>query len=383
MKTKNIILIIILVLIAGSGGWLFSKKHQTGPSTHSSHKDIYYCPMHPQYTSDRPGNCPICGMKLVKKETGTSQSIAKPSTESSQEYATVSMNTQQQQLIGIKTAPVEKKMLTKTIRAYGYVAHDLELYEAQLEYIEAWQVYYSFVVRRPVKDEFRQDWWQYYAKEPSQSRWRSSEKRKAQERLVKAEYELRHMGFTDTQFEQLRKIKYGQPWVDPDLLFFHEGHPVWIYAQILENDLGFIDVGQKAIITIPAYQETTEGIVRNVDLMVNPDTRTTRVRIELPKYRGELKVNMYTDVEFPVEFDTLLVVPRQAVMDTGLSKIVFVQTSAGIFEPRPIQTGREGDAVVAVKSGLKEGEIIVVSGNFLLDSESRLQASLTGGHHHD
>ena len=428
MKTKSITLIILLILLtAGSAWFIFQKNFNI--STNEVHKDIYFCPMHPHYTSDHPGNCPICGMTLVKKENSTQATTTTVSSsakkilywtdpmipgykasgpgkspmgmdlipiyeeagatkethgaESVQGYSTVSMDTQKQQLIGIKTALVAKKNLVKTIHAYGYVAHDLELYDAQLEYINAWHVYYAFMSRRTIKDQFSTDWRQYYINAPTEGRWNSDDKLKAQQRLIKAEYELRHMGLNDTQLEQLRKIKYGQPWVQPDLLFFEKDHPVWVYSQIPESDLGFIDVGQKAVVTIPAYGETVEGIVRNVSLMVDPNTRTTQVRIELLSYKGELKVNMYVNVDMPVELNESLVVPREAIMDTGLSKIVFVQTQQGIFEPRNITTGFEGDGMVAVKSGLKEGETIVVSGNFLLDSESRLQASLTGGNNHD
>ena len=373
MKPKNIIFIILLMLAVGAG-WLLVK-YQNHSEAHQNQKDIYYCPMHPYYTSDHPGNCPICGMKLVKKENPD-----RPTVETSlPEYSTVSMDTQKQQLIGVRTTPVVKKTLVKTIHAYGYVAHDLELYEAQLEYIDAWHIFYTFLARRPIKDEFRTDWRRYYMQPPSENRWRSDEQLKAQERLVKAEYELIHMGLTETQLQQLRQVKYGQPWVQPDLLFFEKNQPFWIYAQVLENDLGFVAPGQKVMATIPAYRETTEGIVRSVAPLIDPMTRTSRVRIELPNYKSELSVNMFVNVDMPVELDDSLVIPREAMMDTGLNKIVFVETQKGIFEPRSIQTGFEGDGMVVVKSGLKEGEMIVSSGNFLLDSESRLQGSWTGG----
>ena len=425
MKPKNIIFIILLLLAVGAG-WVLVK-YQNHSEVHQNQKDIYYCPMHPFYTSDHPGNCPICGMKLVKKESPAPISMegSQPLSESPIEkkilywtdpmipgykasgpgkspmgmdlvpvyeesnaqkepssvagYSSVSMDTQKQQLIGVRTTPVVKKTLVKTIHAYGYVAHDLELYEAQLEYIDAWHVFYTFLARRPIKDEFRTDWRKYYMQPPSENRWRSDEQLKAQERLVKAEYELIHMGLTETQIEQLRKIKYGQPWVQPDLLFFEKNQPFWIYAQVLENDLGFVAPGQKVMATIPAYGETTEGIVRSVAPLIDPMTRTSRVRIELPNYKSELSVNMFVNVDMPVELDDSLVIPREAMMDTGLNKIVFVETREAIFEPRSIQTGFEGDGMVVVKSGLKEGEMIVSSGNFLLDSESRLQGSWTGG----
>ena len=445
MKSNHVILIVFLILLATGGGLLLYKPQPAANNpSQEAQKDIYYCPMHPQYTSDRPGICPICSMKLVKKEGNSNAELKKmdggakkekkifywtdpmipgykasgpgkspmnidlvpvyseavPSggeelntqKETSEgqhvaEYSTISIDTHKQQLMGVKTMAVTKKPLVRTIHAYGYVAHDLELYEAQLDYLGAWRVYNAFQKRRPVRDEFRSDWREYYINPAMNNRWRSDEKLKAQERLLKVEYELIHMGITPDELQQLRETKYGRPWIQPDLLFFEKGFPYWVYANVFESDLGFLAVTQKVSITIPAYGETTEGVIRSIPPIIDPATRTARVRIELPNYRGQLSVNMFVNVDIPVELDESLVIPRDAMMDTGLRKIAFVQIQEGIFEPRQIQTGFEGDGMVAVKSGLKEGEIVVSSGNFLIDSESRLQAALEGmgaegGHQH-
>jgi multidrug efflux pump subunit AcrA (membrane-fusion protein) len=186
------------------------------------------------------------------------------------------------------------------------------------------------------------------------------------------------MGITDEQLLHLREIKYGQPYIRPDLLFFDEHQPVWVYAQIFESDLGFITVGQKAVVTIPSYFETTEGVVSYVTTMIDPQTRSAQARIELPKYRGELMVNMYVEVAIHIDLNDAILIPRQALLDTGTAKIVFVEESPGSYVPRSVQTGFEGDGRIAVTSGLNEGERIVVSGNFLLDSESRLKAAIEG-----
>ncbi len=163
-----------------------------------------------------------------------------------------------------------------------------------------------------------------------------------------------------------------------------------VYAQVFEDDLRFIKVGQKAIVEIPAYHQKYDVHVVSIHPSVDEATRTARVHLWFPAVNrlGDLnpnqkkfKSNMFVNVEFSVDLGEGLVVPRQAVMDTGLRKIVFVQNAKDDFEPREIETGIETDDGYEVKSGLKEGESIVISGNFLLDSESRIQASLQGGSH--
>jgi len=380
MNTKTLRFIIIVVcILAAAWGVVVWTGHN-----HPHVDGIYYCPMHPHYTSDRPGKCPICGMDLVKKESAAEQAkSAQPPLTG--DHAPVHLSGDQQQLLGVKVVPVVRKPFVKTIRAYGYLAHDFELYDAQLEYIEAWREYYTFRKIRRVKEEFREDWKEYYMNPGPLAR--SEEFRKAQYRLLKAEYGLRHMGLNDDQLEQLRSIKIRQPWVQPDILFLEEAHPVWVYARIFEDDLGYVDVGQKATVEIPAYQESFEGIVRNVSGQIDPETRTAIVRIQLPRAKEYLKVDMYANVLMPVELNDAFVIPRDALMDTGTRKIVFVQRDEGHFEPVEVKTGLQSDGMVEVKEGLTEGEMVVAGGNFLVDSESRLQAALSGmtsggGHSH-
>lgn len=380
MNTKiSKFIIVIVCVLAVAGGITLWRKNMLAPQGPAQGQNIYYCPMHPNYTSDRPGNCPICGMKLVKRESSRGQVSTRTAGVAAGDHAAVHLNSDQQQLLGVKLAPVVKKPFVKTIRAYGYVAHDLDLYEAQLEYIEAWRDYYAIRKYRPVRDEFREDWREYY-RDPAAIA-RSEDFRKAQYRLVKAEYELRHMGFNDPDLEQLRLVKRGQPFVQPEILFIQEGHPLWVYAQIFEQDLGYVDVGQKATVEIPAYQESFEGIVRNVSGKIDPATRTAIVRIELPPSKrswGYLKVNMYANVLMPVELNDVLMVPRDALMDTGARKLVFVRRGEGHFEPQEVKTGLQSDGMVEIKEGLTDGEMVVAGGSFLVDSESRLQAALAG-----
>jgi len=156
-----------------------------------------------------------------------------------------------------------------------------------------------------------------------------------------------------------------------------------VFAQVFEGDLAYIKVGQQAIVEAPALHKKYEGSVNSIDTSIDETTRTLRVRIWLKQTdQRKFKTNMFVNVEFPVAVGSKIFVPRQAVMDTGMRKIVFVEKNEGSFEPREIQTGAETDDGFEVTSGLKEGERIVVSGNFLLDSESRVQASLEQGASH-
>jgi Cu(I)/Ag(I) efflux system membrane fusion protein len=157
-----------------------------------------------------------------------------------------------------------------------------------------------------------------------------------------------------------------------------------VFAQVFENDLAYIKVGQKVVVEVPAFHQKYEGAVNSIDSSIDESTRTIRVRIWLKQNNQKLfKANMFVNVYIPVELNDAVVVPREAVMDTGLHKIVFVQKDEGTFVPREVQTGMETDEGYEIKSGLKAGERIVVSGNFLLDSESRVQAGIEQGAAHE
>ena len=124
---KKATVFFVLVLLAGVGaGGMWWLTHRAASAHHGAGQALYYCPMHPAYTADRPGNCPICGMQLVLRGHATYAGDAEPAG-----YASIMVTPQQQQLIGVKTAPVEQRAMTTTIRATGIVAHDPMLYQAQ------------------------------------------------------------------------------------------------------------------------------------------------------------------------------------------------------------------------------------------------------------
>jgi Cu(I)/Ag(I) efflux system membrane fusion protein len=154
---------------------------------------------------------------------------------------------------------------------------------------------------------------------------------------------------------------------------------VWVVAELPEQDLPAVAVGQKALVTLRARPERPlEGRVTFVYPTVSPDTRTGKVRVEIKNPAGELKTDMYASVELTaaVGAPDALTVPNSAVIDSGTRQVVLVERGEGRFEPRPVRLGARADGYVEVLEGVHEGERVVVTANFLIDAESNLQAAL-------
>jgi len=160
---------------------------------------------------------------------------------------------------------------------------------------------------------------------------------------------------------------------------------VWMLAEVFEQDLGLVRVGQEAKLRIVAYPDKVlVGKVVFVYPTIDPDTRTARVRIELPNLLGLLKPAMYGNVELASDHrkGKTLAVPESAVLDSGTRQLVLVRRGEGLFEPRAVKVGVRADGYVGVMEGLQAGEEVVVRANFLIDAESNLKAALDtfGGH---
>lgn len=451
MRTQKKFLIIGVIVVAVAGVGLAAKS-STGKAAQGKGQSMYYCPMHPTYTSDRPGDCPICNMKLVKKEDRVKQDIcylhncphardgkpcpmlvvakkgervecpvckARVSEAAAQKteekkilywtdpmipgykadkpgkspmgmdlvpvyeeetptaaagekaegektpegYAAVLITPQKQQTIGIKTAPVEQRKMSKTIRTVGTIAHDPELYQAETEYIQAIQALER--ARQSDVPEITDQ---------------------AQRLVESSMIRLQHMGLSE---EVIADIGAGKE-AERSLLISTPGEPVWVYARIYEYELPLVRLGAEIVVDIPSLPgKTFKGNIRAIDPLVDPTTRTTRIRAQVQNEEGQLRPDMYVNVTIDVALGEILALPEEAVFDTGTKKIVFVDKGQGLFEPRDVTLGAKAEGYYELKEGLGEGETVVTSGNFLIDSESRLKAAMEGmsgagegGHQH-
>ena len=153
---------------------------------------------------------------------------------------------------------------------------------------------------------------------------------------------------------------------------------IWVIAEVAESDLAGIKVGTPAAITLRAYpNDPVEGHVSFIYPDVKPETRTARVRIEVPNPDGPLKIDMYADVVFRIGNEAAVVaVPDSAVIDSGAQQVVLIAKGSGRFEPRSVKLGRRGEGYVEVREGVGPGEEVVTAATFLIDAESNLKAAL-------
>jgi Cu(I)/Ag(I) efflux system membrane fusion protein/cobalt-zinc-cadmium efflux system membrane fusion protein len=168
-------------------------------------------------------------------------------------------------------------------------------------------------------------------------------------------------------------------YVDPGMKLYAVADlsSVWVYAEVFQNDIGKIKVGDPASITVDAYPgETFPARVSFIWPEVDRTTRRARVRLEIPNPQAKLLLGMYVDVKISVPLGDQLAIPASGVFQSGTRQIAFVDHGGGSFEPREIELGaRAGDDFI-VLMGLEAGERVVTSANFLIDSESQLQAAL-------
>ncbi|MFA5975776.1 MAG: efflux RND transporter periplasmic adaptor subunit [Elusimicrobiota bacterium] len=399
---------IALIILTTAGVLTFTTCQRSSEHSHSAkvQKQQYHCPMHPTVITDKPGDCPICGMRLVPIESqeardaaiqqagGTNKSgerkilfyrspmqpgMTSPvpkkddmgmdyvpvySDEQSAAtpvsgYAAVSIPANREQLIGVRVAPVERRDLTFLIRASGRVAYDPDLYSASAEHQEA------LIAREKTKD----------------SPW--PDVHQQAEALVDAStLRLRQMGLSQSQITELGVSSGTQT----NLLLGQPGGKVWVYAQIYEYESGLVREGQPVEVLSSAIPgRRFWGKVRAVDSILNSETRSLRVRTEIPNENGLLKPEMYVDAVIHVTLGKRLAIPAEALLDTGTRQIVFVMTGPGKYEPREVRVGHEAEGYYEVLSGVKEGDQVVASANFLIDSESKLKAAISdagGGHRH-
>ncbi|MBM4324317.1 MAG: efflux RND transporter periplasmic adaptor subunit [Deltaproteobacteria bacterium] len=184
----------------------------------------------------------------------------------------------------------------------------------------------------------------------------------------------------------LEKMAYKGMSLMPGMALFRlaDLSAVWLYADIYEYELPFIRLGQQATIQLSYLPgEAFSGKAIYIYPSLDPNTRTAKVRFEFPNSEGKLKPEMYGNVEIKIHLGQRLVVPESAIIDTGLRQMAIVDKGNGYFESREVKVGAKVENYYEVISGLKAGERVVTSANFLIDSESKFKEAVGApGHAH-
>jgi Cu(I)/Ag(I) efflux system membrane fusion protein len=346
-------------------------------------------------------------MESIQKE-GKMQEVAP---------GTVQISAERQQLIGVKIGTVEMKPLEKVIRTVGRVDYDEKRIVTVSPKIGGWieDLYVDFTGRLVKEGE---PLLTIYSPELVSTQEEYLIALRAKRDLIKspfpevagsgislAESAKRRLKLWDISDDQIKtleesgeakktltlyspfsgfvleKLAYKGMNVMPGIALFKlaDLSVVWLYADIYEYELPFIRLGQQASIQLSYIPgETFTGKAIYIYPSLNPETRTAKVRFEFPNPHGRLKPEMYANVEIKVHLGRKLAVPEGAIIDTGLRQMAIIDKGSGYFEPREVKLGSRVDNYYEVIQGLKAGEKVVTSANFLIDSESKLKEAVGG-----
>ena len=352
----------------------------------------YVCPMHPQIVRDEPGKCPICGMDLVLK-----QLEAKGET-----HPAVEVSHAMVQNLGVRTVKAERDTLWKHIRTVGRVDYD----ETRLVHMhprtEGWlEKLYLRAEGDPVKQG--QLLGRLYSPEILAAQVDfliDLEQAGGSKNLEKARNRLRLLGVDEASISQIQRkgetqntVPLHAPekgimakllaregmYVKPEMEIFTIVDParMWVLVDVFEYQIDWLREGLETEIRVPAYPgRVWKGEVDYIYPDLDPKTRTLRVRLAFDNPDGQLKANMFAEVVIygGPKRDALLI-PVDALIATGERTSVIKALGEGRFQPVDVVIGAARAGRVEILDGLKEGDEVVVSGQFLIDSESSLQAS--------
>jgi len=411
-------LLLALLTVTFLSGYWYSGKLSSDSGSAGGRKVLYYVdPMNPGHRYDKPGVAP-CGMALepVYADGGGAASDA-----AMMPPGMVRISPEKQQLIGVRVEPVEKAASTRTVRVLGRVAADETRTYRIRAYSDGW-IRKLFPVTTGSQVRKNQTLAYFYSAEllTAQQAFLSilgssgkiqlsgkpypDSKRYLQftplgTSVDKYRDNLRNLGMSEAQIDEIARtqvitqdVVIRSPAsgfvlarnISPDERF-EEGAElfviadlgkVWIVLDTYEDESRYFRPGDRVSFR---YQGSTyPARVSRVLPVFDPATRTLKVRLEADNPGLVLRPDMFVDVEHSVTTPPAMTVPVDAVLDSGLKKTVFVEKDRGVFEAREVETGRYFDGRVEIVEGLRPGERIVVSGNFLIDSESRMKSALEG-----
>jgi RND family efflux transporter MFP subunit len=420
---KGIVLVLLgialgAVYLAATHRWPFAQR----AAQHASAKSnvlYWYDAMNPQNHYNKPGKAPD-GMDLVPMMAASQPQSSAATSPAQLPQGAIVVPIEKQTLAGVRTALVERKALAREVHTTAEIVADENrishvhvkvsgfidrVYVSSIaQFVRKGQPLFTFYSPDLVatEDEY------LIAKRGDRTLGSAPFKeiaQGAQSLLESARQRLRYWDITEEQIRQIdqsgkaihtltvsspvsgfvtdRKA-YPQASITPDTEIYtiSDLSSVWALADIYENEVPYVRVGQRVTFALSYYPgKTYSGNISFIYPTVDPQTRTVKVRVQLANSGYILKPQMFADAEVHVNYGTQIAVPREAVVDSGTEQQVFVEQGGGVFVPRKVTLGPTVDDQVVILSGLKAGETVVTSGNFLIDSESRLKGAQNPAQH--
>lgn len=398
----RIALMAIVIAMAFGLGWLASQHimpmsgsaesgSQAGES--AGKEPLYWvAPMDSDYRRDKPGKSPM-GMDLVPVYEEEA---------SGRDDGGVQINPAVRANLGVRTQAVSRGPVAIPVRTVGYVTDDEDELLHVHSRIAGWvEVLHVRSVGQTVSRG--EPLYEIYSPElvNAQQEFLMSERLRRGSEATATGGKLRSLGMTDTQIANLKetgKVReritvfapgsgyvaalpvrtgmYVRP--DTEIMAIGSRDSVWVIAEFFERQAGLIAAGQAVEFTTPSMPDTQwQGTIDYVYPELDARTRTLRARVRVPNPEGQLRPNMFVNLTMDAPIgDDLLTIPRPALIQRSDSQHVLLAEGDGYFRPVPVSTGQEAGNRVVIREGLTEGQQVVVSAQFLIDSETSLEAAL-------
>ncbi|MBI2619956.1 MAG: efflux RND transporter periplasmic adaptor subunit [Ignavibacteriales bacterium] len=389
MRTVTVVFVTVLLTLAGCATNDNHGQHAAREAPETP-EEYYTCPMHPSVRSDRPGACPVCGMALVRK-TALQEATPDDLTKLRQ----VSLSPTQRVLANVSTlrATVSARFRGRIEKLHVAFTGDqvrkgqplFDLYSPDLISAEQDYLLASHALSSSADESLQSG---------------------SQQLLNASRDRLKiHFGMTDAQIDRLessgitrntvtffapisgtvitKEILEGQ-YVDEGTSLYEVADlsRVWVYFDMYENDIGAVKLGQEVRFNTDAYPgESFVGTVTFIDPVVNTETRTVRVRTEAANPRNKLKPRMFVSGRIRIQLAPTVTVSASAILSLGKTDVVWVETDPNVFEPRSVVVGSRSEGFAQILKGLRENENVVVTGGYLIDSESALQVPASSDPH--